>query len=146
MSIGPVEYIAIAFPGNQFKGEIYPALQELVDNKTIKILDLIFINKDANGDIEAIELSQADATEAAVLDVLGVAGTRLLGEEDIEEIGNALDPNSSAALMIWENVWGARIRRVAPKRERDPDRQRADPGGTGRGGHGRDGICLIGRA
>ena len=109
MSIGPVEYIAIAFPGNQFKGEIYPALQELVDNKTIKILDLIFINKDANGDIEAIELSQADATQAAVLDVLGVAGTKLLGEEDIEEIGNALDPNSSAALMIWENVWAERF-------------------------------------
>ena len=109
MSIGPVEYIAIAFPGNQFSGEIYPALQELVDNKTIKILDLVFINKDANGDIEAVELSQADPTNAAVLDVLGVAGTRLLGQEDIEEIGNALDPNSSAALMIWENVWGARF-------------------------------------
>lgn len=109
MAIGPVEYIAIAFPGNQFSGEIYPALQELVDNKTIRILDLVFINKTSNGDIEAIELSQADATQAAVLDVLGVQGTKLLGQEDIEEIGNALDPNSSAALMIWENVWGARF-------------------------------------
>ncbi len=109
MSIGPVEYIAIAFPGNKFSGEIIPALQELVDNGTIKILDLVLINKTAAGDIEAIELSQADATQSAVFDVLGVQGTKLLGDEDIEEIGNALDPNSSAALMIWENVWGARF-------------------------------------
>jgi hypothetical protein len=109
VSIGPVEYIAIAFPGNKFSGEIVPALQELVDNGTIKILDLVIIHKDENGDVTGIDLSEAGPEEAAVLSVLGVEGTKLLGIDDVEEIGGALDNNSSAALMIWENVWAARF-------------------------------------
>jgi Family of unknown function (DUF6325) len=109
VSIGPVEYIAIAFPGNKFSGEIIPALQELQDSGTIRILDLVIIHKDENGDITGIDLSEASPEEAAVLSVLGVEGTKLLGIEDVEEIGGALDDNSSAALMIWENVWASRF-------------------------------------
>ena len=107
MSIGPVEYIAIAFPGNKFSGEIIPALQKLVDNGTIKILDLVIIRKDSDGNVEGIELSDASPEEQSALRALGISGHRLLGEEDVEDIGGALDPNSSAALMIWENVWAA---------------------------------------
>jgi hypothetical protein len=107
VSIGPVEYIAIAFPGNRFSGEIIPALQALVDNGTIRILDLVIIHKDASGDIDAVELSDASPEEQAALGALGVAGHHLLGQEDFEDIGSALDPNSSAALMIWENTWAA---------------------------------------
>ena len=107
MSIGPVEYIAISFPGNKFSGEIIPALQELVDNGTIRILDLVIIRKDADGNVEGIELSNAAPEEQAALGALGVQGHRLLGEEDVEDIGGALDANSSAALMIWENTWAA---------------------------------------
>jgi hypothetical protein len=107
VSIGPVEYIAIAFPGNNFSGEIIPALQKLVDSGTIKILDLVIIRKDADGNVEGIELSDASPQEQAALGALGISGHRLLGEEDVEDIGGALDPNSSAALMIWENVWAA---------------------------------------
>jgi hypothetical protein len=107
VSIGPVEYIAIAFPGNKFSGEIIPALQKLVDNGTIKILDLVIIRKDSDGNVEGIELSDASPEEQATLGALGISGHRLLGEEDVEDIGGALDPNSSAALMIWENVWAA---------------------------------------
>jgi hypothetical protein len=107
VSIGPVEYIAIAFPGNNFSGEIIPALQKLVDNGTIKILDLVIIRKDSDGNVEGIELSDASPQEQAALGALGISGHRLLGEEDVEDIGGALDPNSSAALMIWENVWAA---------------------------------------
>jgi hypothetical protein len=107
VSIGPVEYIAIAFPGNNFSGEIIPALKKLVDNGTIKILDLVIIRKDSDGNVEGIELSDASPQEQAALGALGISGHRLLGEEDVEDIGGALDPNSSAALMIWENVWAA---------------------------------------
>ena len=107
MSIGPVEYIAIAFPGNNFSGEIIPALKKLVDNGTIKILDLVIIRKDSDGNVEGIELSDASPQEQAALGALGISGHRLLGEEDVEDIGGALDPNSSAAPMIWENVWAA---------------------------------------
>ena len=109
MSIGPVEYIAIAFPGNKFSGEIIPAIKELQDSGTIRVLDLVIISKDADGIVTAIELSEASPEEAATLAVLGIEGKNLLGEEDIEDIGGALDPNSTAGLMIWENVWAARF-------------------------------------
>jgi hypothetical protein len=109
MSIGPVEYIAIAFPGNKFSGEIVPAIKELQDSGTIRVLDLVIISKDADGAITAVELSEASPEEQATLAALGVQGRNLLGQEDIEDIGSALDLNSTAALMIWENVWAERF-------------------------------------
>ena len=107
MSVGPVEYIAIAFPGNKFSGEIVPAIKALQDSGTIRVLDLVLITKDDEGNVAAIELADAEAEQRAVLDVLGIERTNLLGQEDFEDIGSALDPNSTAALMIWENVWAA---------------------------------------
>ena len=109
MSIGPVEYIAIAFPGNNFSGEIVPAIKELQDAGTIRVLDLIIISKDGEGNVTGIELSEASPEQQAALAVLGVESRNLLGQEDIEDIGAALDPNSTAGLMIWENVWAARF-------------------------------------
>jgi hypothetical protein len=111
MSIGPVEYIAIAFPGNKFSGEIIPAIKELQDNGTIRVLDLVLITKDADGNVASVELADASPETQATFAVLGVESTNLLGEEDFEEIGGALDPNSTAALMIWENAWAAEFAR-----------------------------------
>ena len=109
MSIGPVEYIAIAFPGNKFSGEIVPAIKELQDAGTIRVLDLVIISKDGDGNVTGIELSEASPEQQAALAVLGIESRNLLGQEDIEDIGAALDPNSTAGLMIWENVWAARF-------------------------------------
>ena len=109
MSIGPVEYIAIAFPGNKFSGEIVPAIKELQDAGTIRVLDLVIISKDGDGNVTGIELSEASPEQQAALAVLGIQSRNLLGQEDIEDIGAALDPNSTAGLMIWENVWAARF-------------------------------------
>src|SRR6185295_14576457 len=109
MGFGPLEYIAIGFPGNNFSGEIIPAIKELQDAGTIRVLDLVIISKDANGDVTAIELSEASPEQAAVLATLGIESRNLLGQEDVDEIGEALDPNSTAGLMIWENVWAARF-------------------------------------
>ena len=109
MSIGPVEYIAIAFPGNKFSGEIVPAIKELQESGTIRVLDLVIISKDGDGNVTAIELSEASPEEQATLAALGVEGRNLLGQEDVEDIGSALDPNTTAGLMIWENVWAARF-------------------------------------
>jgi hypothetical protein len=109
MSVGPVEYIAIAFPGNKFSGEIIPAIQELQDSGTIRVLDLVIITKDADGNVAAIELSEASPETQATFAALGVENKNLLGEEDFEDIGSALEPNSTAALMIWENVWASRF-------------------------------------
>jgi Family of unknown function (DUF6325) len=109
MSIGPVEYIAIAFPGNKFSGAIIPAIQDLQKSGTIRVLDLVIISKDADGNVTGIELNEASPEEQATLAALGVQSRNLLGQEDIEDIGAALDPNSTAGLMIWENVWAARF-------------------------------------
>ena len=109
MSVGPVEYIAIAFPGNKFSGEIIPAIKDLQDSGTIKVLDLVIITKDEDGNVSAIELADATPEQGAALAALGVENKNLLGQEDFEEIGGALDPNSTAALMIWENVWAERF-------------------------------------
>ena len=109
MSIGPVEYIAIAFPGNKFSGEIVPAIKELQDAGTIRVLDLVIISKDGEGNVTGIELSEASPEQQAALAVLGIESRNILGQEDVEDIGAALDPNSTAGLMIWENVWAARF-------------------------------------
>jgi uncharacterized membrane protein len=109
MSIGPVQYGIFAFPGNQFTGEIAPALQELVDSGTIRIIDLAFVTKDADGDIAAFELSDLNADVAATFGSLGAPRGMLFNDEDLEAAGEELEPNSSAALLVWEDVWATRF-------------------------------------
>jgi hypothetical protein len=105
MTIGPVEYLVLGFPGNQFTGAIAPALADLSTNGTIRILDLVFIAKDDDGNVVAVELEDHDEAEAfAGLD--GEIGG-LVSEEDIEHAAEGLEPGSSAALLIWEDTWAA---------------------------------------
>jgi hypothetical protein len=104
MAIGPVEYIIIQFPGNQFKGEIAPALADLIANKTVRIVDLVFILKDEHGNVVWDEYDageNGDGFGFAHLD--GEAG--LLNEDDILTAAEVMDPNSSAALLVWEDLW-----------------------------------------
>ncbi|WP_371501189.1 DUF6325 family protein [Kitasatospora sp. NBC_00374] len=109
MDMGPVEYVVIAFPGNHFNGEIAPELQRLVQNGTVRILDLTFIKKDADGAVSYLELEALDPEEALVFrDVDGEVGG-LFNEEDLAQIAEELVPDSSAALLIWENTWAATI-------------------------------------
>ena len=103
MTIGPIEYIIVGFPGNQFTGQIAPALADLIDNDTIRILDLVFISKDADGDVTAFEYDELDEL-AAFGDLDGEVGG-LIGPDDIAHAAEGLDPNSSAALLIWEDTW-----------------------------------------
>jgi hypothetical protein len=105
MTIGPVEYLVVAFPGNKFSGKIAPALEDLVKNGTIRILDLAFVAKDADGDVIALELSDLPADDAAEFDGLGAEGAGLFNEEELAAAGEELEPNTSAALLVWENVW-----------------------------------------
>jgi uncharacterized membrane protein len=103
--IGPVDYMIVAFPGNQFKGEIAPALADLVDAGTIRIIDIAFVGKDANGDTVAFELTELDPEVQKGLDNLGIEVEGLFNDDDLKDAGEALEPNSSAALLVWENVW-----------------------------------------
>ncbi|HEX5902876.1 MAG TPA: DUF6325 family protein [Actinomycetota bacterium] len=110
MSIGPVEYLIVAFPGNQFKGEIVPALAELVEAGTIRIIDLAFVMKDADGAVVAAELGDLDSDVFKAFDALSPEGLGLLNEEDLAAAGEELEPNSSAALLVWEDVWATKLR------------------------------------
>ena len=105
MTIGPVEYIIVGFPGNKFTGEIAPELVKLIESGTVRILDLIFIAKDADGSVVALEIDELDAIAGfGALDT-DVGG--LISAEDIEFAAAGLEPNSSAALLIWEDLWAA---------------------------------------
>jgi hypothetical protein len=106
--IGPVEFIVLGFPGNRFKGEIVPALADLVESETIRIIDLAFVKKDADGSITTIELEEMDDEEAGGIGSHGDVGD-LISAADLERAAEALEPNNSAAVLVWENTWAARF-------------------------------------
>lgn len=109
MHYGPLEIIEIVFPGNEFKGEIIPALSELVETGMIRILDLAVISKNAYGDVIALEMSDLDPGAAEPLLELVDGDDGLFSDEDFAAFGQNLEPNSTAALMIFENTWAARF-------------------------------------
>ena len=110
MSIGPVEYMIVAFPGNRFKGEIVPALAELVEAGTIRIIDLAFVMKDADGVVVTAEMGDLDSEVFKAFDALSPETMGLLNQEDLAAAGEELEPNSSAALLVWEDVWATKLR------------------------------------
>ena len=103
MTVGPVEYVVFGFPGNECTGEIAPALVELVRNGVIRILDLVFIQKDEDGDVQAFEYDDLEAF-SAFADLDGEVGG-LIGADDIEYVGQEIPPNSSVALLLLEDLW-----------------------------------------
>jgi uncharacterized membrane protein len=107
--MGPVEYIVIEFPGNQFRGEILPALKELVANGTVRIIDLVVIRKNADGSVQWLETTQLSGEEALVFGGFDFELGDLLNEEDIQLAAESLAPNSSAGLLVWEDTWATRF-------------------------------------
>jgi hypothetical protein len=108
-SLGPIEYIVVAFPGNKFKGDILPALTELVSAGTIRVMDLAFVKKDADGSILELELEDLSRDEAAPFAAFERQIGDLLNMDDLELAAEALEPNSSAAVLVWENVWARKF-------------------------------------
>ena len=107
--IGPVDYAIVAFPGNRFRGEIAPAIGELVDAGTIRIIDIAFVGKDAEGNAVAMELTELDPEVQEGLEKIGVEVGGLFNEDDLIDAAEGLEPNSSAALLVWENVWARKV-------------------------------------
>jgi hypothetical protein len=105
MAIGPVEYLILGFPGNQFTGEIAPAIADLVNKGVIRILDLVFITADAQGDDAVIEFDEHEGLQA-FLAIEGKVGG-LISQEDIEHASQGLAAGSSVALLVWEDLWAA---------------------------------------
>ena len=105
MAIGPVEIMVIGFPGNQFKGEIAPELRALVESGTIRIIDLALVMKDEDGNVAGAELEDAGGEVFQAFQALTSERGGFLNEEDLIDIGQTLEPNSSAGILVWEDLW-----------------------------------------
>jgi hypothetical protein len=108
MEVGPVDVYIIGFPGNKFSGRIAPAIQELVDNGTIRVLDLLFVMKDADGVVATLAIEDLDQDGAAFAE-LDITEPGSLNEEDADEVGDDLPANSAALLIAFENVWARKV-------------------------------------
>jgi hypothetical protein len=104
---GFVEYVVLGFPGSSHVEDIAPALRDATTSGHVRILDLVFIVKDADGNVEAVEFDDRD-TFAAFSQIDGEVGD-LISTEDIAYVGEGLERDSSAALIVWEDVWAAAL-------------------------------------
>lgn len=109
MGLGPVEYIVIEFPGDKVSGDIVPSLKELVASGTVRIIDLMFIRKDADGHVKPLEVGQLDGADALRFEDLDAEIDDLVNAEDIQMAASGLAPDSFAALIVWEDVWATRF-------------------------------------
>jgi hypothetical protein len=103
--LGPVDYIVVEFPGSKFNGEIAPALNDLVDRGIIRVLDVVVLQKDDDGKLEAAELSDLDESEAGSLRAYETELAMLLSEDDVIAVAEAIEPGTTAAVLVWENTW-----------------------------------------
>jgi len=105
--LGPVDYLVIEFPGSHFNGEIMPELADLVQRGIIRVLDLVLIKKDDDGSFEAFEFGDAEAGALGEVRELERELAELLSEDDVTAVAEALEPGSTAALLVYENLWAA---------------------------------------
>ena len=106
LEIGPIDYVLIEWRGRQPNGEAMPHLIDLVDRGLIRVLDVAFIAKDEDGSVAGLDLADL-GDGAAELSVFEGASSGLLGDDDLAEAAGALEPGTSAALLVFENTWAA---------------------------------------
>jgi hypothetical protein len=108
IELGPIDYLIVEWPGEkQPTGQALPMLVDLVDRGIIRILDLAFFRKEKDGTVAGVDLNDLDLEENPELTVFEGASSGLLGRDDFAEAGVALEPGSSAALLVYENTWAA---------------------------------------
>jgi Family of unknown function (DUF6325) len=105
--LGPVDYVVVEFPAgaSNFTGEMAAELRALVDSGTIRVIDVLILTKDADGTVEATELS--DTGELGDLAAIEAELAELLAADDVDHLAAAMDPGSTAGVLIWENLWAA---------------------------------------
>ena len=105
--LGPVDYVVVEFPAgaSNFTGEMATELRALVDSKTIRVIDVLILTKDADGSVEATELSDVD--ELGELQTIEAELAELLAADDVAQLAVAMEPGSTAGVLIWENLWAA---------------------------------------
>ena len=106
-SLGPVDYIVVEFPAgaSNFTGEMAKELLRLVDSEIVRVIDVLILSKDEDGAIDAMELS--DIPELGELEKVEAQLAELLAAEDVEHLAAAMEPGSTAGVLIWENLWAA---------------------------------------
>ena len=118
--LGPVDWIVVEFPGSRFNGEIAPVLADLVGRGLIRVLDLLILKKDDDGALEAFEVSDLDDSELGELRSYETGLAMVLSEQDVKDVAEAIEQGSSAAVLVWENLWaapfGTAVRRGAGRR------------------------------
>ncbi len=105
--LGPVDYLVVEFPGSNFTGEILPELVDLVQRGIVKVLDLVLIKKEQDGSFEAFEFDDIEDGLLGELRELERELTDVLSEEDVASAAEALEPGSTAGLLVYENLWAA---------------------------------------
>ena len=105
--LGPVDWIVVEFPGSKFNGEIAPVLQDLTERGLIKILDLMMLRKDDAGELEIFEVSDLEGGELGELRTDEAELAMVLSEQDVLDIAETIEPGSTAAVLVWENLWAA---------------------------------------
>ena len=105
--LGPVDYLIVEFPAgaSNFTGEMAAELAALVEAGTIRLIDVLILTKDEDGSIDAMELS--DVEELGELRALEAKLAVLLAEEDVVNLAAAMEPGTTAGVLIWENTWAA---------------------------------------
>jgi hypothetical protein len=111
--LGPVDYVVVEFPAgaSNFTGEMAAELRALVDSRIIRVIDVLILTKDADGTVEASELS--DFGDLGELQVIEAELGELLAADDVDHLAAAMEPGSTAGVLIWENLWAARFASAA---------------------------------
>jgi hypothetical protein len=104
MPLGPVDVYIVGFPGNKFSGEIVPAILEQVDKGVIRVIDVLFVAKDLDGNIATLTIEDLGPEGAAFAEV-DVVQAGALNEEDADEVADDIPAGSSALLIAYENTW-----------------------------------------
>ena len=105
--LGPVDYLVVEFPAgaSNFTGEMATELRALVDSGTIRVIDILILTKDEDGAVDAMEL--ADVDELGELQAIEAQLAELLAADDVAHLAAAMEPGSTAGVLIWENLWAA---------------------------------------
>jgi uncharacterized membrane protein len=115
MTIGPLEIVVIGFEGNNFRGEIAPELERLQREGTIRVIDLIFVAKNASGEIIATEIEELDAAYGARYGSIAADLRGVLTEEDVANVALELSPNTAALIALFEHAWAVGFKEAAQR-------------------------------
>ena len=112
MTLGPIDFLALEFPGNKFDGSILTSIFELVQAEIIRVIDLVVILKDQDGNVIVRELQELDPDTVRILDPLQVEVSSMITRNDVDNIAAALGNNSTAAALLFENLWAIKTKQA----------------------------------